>query len=361
MKVCLIAGGTGGHIYPALALAQALKDQDSGHEIFFIGNHERMESELIPQHGYAFEGLSTKGLQGNILQKLYSLYTLFFKRQKVKAILKQYKPDVVIGFGGYVCVPVIMEAKRLGIKTFLHEQNAIAGKANLFLARYVDAIVASYENNLKEFPIQKTRLLGNPRTYVFLNQNNQIDIQKTYGLDSNKKTVLFVMGSLGSESVNQIMGGVLELLDKNNIQSIYVTGKKHYESFIEQNDESLNIKIVPYIDQKAVMQEVDLMVTRGGATTAAEIMVTGIPSIIIPSPFVPNNHQFFNAQALKEKKASILVEEKELDSQKLSALIISLLENKSELDEMKKNAQLLGHPNAAQDFIRWILEEVHNA
>lgn len=360
MKVCLIAGGTGGHIYPALALAQALKDRDASCEIFFIGNHERMESELIPQHGYAFEGLSTKGLQGNVLQKIYALYTLFFNRKKVKEILNKYKPDVVIGFGGYVCVPVIMESKRLRIKTFLHEQNAIAGKANLFLARYVDAIVASYENNLNEFPKYKTRLLGNPRTHVFLNNSNYIDIYKQFGLDSNKKTVLFVMGSLGSESVNQVMGSVLELLDNFNVQSIYVTGKKHYESFIESNDETQNIKIVPYVDQKSVMQQVDLMITRGGATTAAEIMVTGIPSIIIPSPFVPNNHQFYNAKALKEKNASILVEESDLDSQKLFALIMSLLEDEDKLKEMSDNARLLGHPNAANDFIDWIIEELKN-
>lgn len=360
MKVCLIAGGTGGHIYPALALAQALKDRDSNCEIFFIGNHERMESELIPQHGYAFEGLSTKGLQGNILQKLYALYTLFFNRKKVKAILNKYKPDVVIGFGGYVCVPVIMEAKRLKIKTFLHEQNAIAGKANLFLSKQVEAIVASYENNLNEFPKYKTRLLGNPRTYVFLNNKSNTNIYEQYGLDSSKKTVLFVMGSLGSESVNQAMGSVLDLLDKFNVQSIYVTGKKHYESFIENNDETSNIKIVPYVDQKSLMQQVDLMVTRGGATTAAEIMVTGIPSIIIPSPFVPNNHQFYNAKALKEKNASVLVEEKELDSQKLFALIISLLEDENKLKEMSNNAKLLGHPNAANDFIDWIIEELRD-
>jgi len=358
MKVCLIAGGTGGHIYPALALAQALKDQDSNHEIFFIGNHERMESTLIPQHGYAFEGLSTKGIQGTIFQKIYALYTLFFNRSKVKSILNTYKPDVVIGFGGYVCVPVILEAKRLKIKTFLHEQNAIAGKANLFLAKHVDAIVASYENNLTEFPKNKTRLLGNPRTYVFKKDNEVSDFFESHQLSHLKKTVLFVMGSLGSESINHIMGGLLELLDQSNIQCIYVTGKNHYQSFIESNDETINIKIVPYIDQRSVMQQVDLMVTRGGATTAAEIMVTGCPSIIIPSPFVPNNHQFYNAKALMDKNACVLVEEKTLDSQKLRALILDLLEDEKRLSDMKENAKKLGHPNAATDFIDWIYEEI---
>lgn len=360
MKVCLIAGGTGGHIYPALALAQALKDQDSNHEIFFIGNHERMESTLIPQHGYAFEGLSTKGIQGTIFQKIYAFYTLFFNRSKVRTILKTYKPDVVIGFGGYVCVPVILEAKRLNIKTFLHEQNAIAGKANLFLAKHVDAIVVSYENNLIEFPKTKTRLLGNPRTYVFKQRNVNSDFFETHHLVHSKKTVLFVMGSLGSESINQIMGGLLELLDQSDVQCIYVTGKQHYDSFIENNDETTHIKIVPYIDQTSVMQQVDLMVTRGGATTAAEIMVTGCPSIIIPSPFVPNNHQFYNAKALMDKNACVLVEEKDLESQKLRALILELVEDEYRLESMKRNAQQLGHPNAANDFIDWIKEELND-
>ncbi len=356
MKVCLIAGGTGGHIYPALALAQALKDQDSNHEIFFVGNQDRMESTLIPQNGYTFEGLSTKGIQGNLIQKIYALYTLFFNRSKVKSILLKYKPDIVIGFGGYVCVPVILEANKLNIKTMLHEQNAIAGKANLFLAKRVDAIVASYMNNLNEFPKNKTRLLGNPRTYVFKRNDTMIDIFEEYNLNKTKKTVLFVMGSLGSDSINQVMGSVLELLDKHSIQCIYVTGKQHYTSFIEKNDETTNIKIVPYIDQRTVMQQIDLMVTRGGATTAAEIMVTGVPSIIIPSPFVPNNHQFYNAKALMDKNASILVEERDLDSQKLKALIVDLLEDEPKMNLMRINAKALGHPNAANDIIDWINE-----
>ena len=356
MKVCLIAGGTGGHIYPALALAQALKDRDSNCEIFFIGNHERMESELIPQHGYAFEGLSTKGLQGNILQKLYALYTLFFNRKKVKAILNKYKPDVVIGFGGYVCVPVILEAKKMGIKTFLHEQNAIAGKANLFLAKHVDGIAASYEANLNQFPRNKTRLIGNPRTYVFKNKSITNSLLSELNLDPSKPSVLFVMGSLGSASINALMGSVLALLDAHQLQCIYVTGKHHYDAFVEEHDETTFIKIVPYIDQVAAMHEVSLMVTRGGATTAAEIMVSGCPSIIIPSPFVPNNHQYHNAKVLYDAGASILMEEKDCDAQQLSMLILDLAEDTKRLNAMREKALALGRINAAEDFITWINE-----
>lgn len=356
MKICIVTGGTGGHIYPALALAQALKDQDAKHELLFIGNDDRMEARMIPQAGYAFKGIQTKGIQGNILSKLYALYTLFLNRKPVRNIIDSFKPDLVIGFGGYVCVPVILEAKKLGIRTFLHEQNAIAGKANLFLAKHVDGIAASYEANLNQFPKEKTRLIGNPRTYVFKQKAHANSLLKELGLDPNKPSVLFVMGSLGSASINAMMGSVLVLLDKHHLQCIYVTGKQHFDAFIEEHDETALIKIVPYIDQIQAMHEVSLMVTRGGATTAAEIMVSGCPSIIIPSPFVPNNHQYHNAKVLYDAGASILVEEKTCDAQQLSMMILDLVEDTERLTLMSEKAKTFGRPHAAEDFIAWIDE-----
>lgn len=356
MKICIVTGGTGGHIYPALALAQAYLDQDANHELLFIGNDDRMEARLIPQAGFAFKGIQTKGIQGNILNKLYALYTLFFNRKPVRNILDTFKPDLVIGFGGYVCVPVILEAKKLGIKTFLHEQNAIAGKANLFLAKHVDGIAASYEANLNQFPRNKTRLIGNPRTYVFKNKSITNSLLSELNLDPSKPSVLFVMGSLGSASINALMGSVLALLDEQQLQCIYVTGKQHYDAFIEEHDETAFIKIVPYIDQVQAMHEVSLMVTRGGATTAAEIMVSGCPSIIIPSPFVPNNHQYHNAKVLYDAGASILMEEKDCDAQQLSMLILDLAEDTERLNAMREKALALGRINAAEDFITWINE-----
>lgn len=356
MKICIVTGGTGGHIYPALALAQALKDQNATHEILFIGNDDRMEARLIPQAGYAFEGIKTKGIQGNFFKKIYALYTMFLRRERVKEILSSFKADIVIGFGGYVCVPVILEAKKLGIKTFLHEQNAIAGKANRFLAKHVDGVAGSYEANLKQFPIHKTRLIGNPRTYVFKHMKKEQTILKDLGLDALKPSVLFVMGSLGSASVNALMGSVLSILNDYKLQCIYVTGKQHFDDFIEHNDETQYIKIIPYIDQALAMQEVSLMVTRGGATTAAEIMVTGCPSIIIPSPYVPNNHQYHNAKVLYDANASILIEEKNCDAKTLSMMILDLANDESRLSLMRKVATDLGKPNAAEDFIAWIDE-----
>lgn len=359
MKICIVTGGTGGHIYPALALAQAYKDQDIKHELLFIGNDDRMEARLIPQAGFAFKGIKTKGIQGNVLNKLFALYTLFFKRSAVRNILDAFNPDLVIGFGGYVCVPVILEAKKRGIKTFLHEQNAIAGKANRFLAKHVDGIAGSYEANLNQFPKNKTRLIGNPRTYVFKQKTVKRSLLNELGLDETKPNVLFVMGSLGSASINAMMGSVLSLLDEHQLQCIYVTGKQHYDAFIEANDETSYVKIVPYIDQVQAMHEVSLMVTRGGATTAAEIMVSGCPSIIIPSPFVPNNHQYHNAKVLYDAGASILMEEKDCDAHQLSMMILDLVEDVHRLSLMREKAKAFGRANAAEDFIAWINEVMH--
>lgn len=358
MKICIVTGGTGGHIYPALAFAQALKEQDAAHELVFIGNDDRMEAHMIPQAGYVFKGIQTKGIQGNVISKLYALYTLFFKRKAVKTILNSFKPDLVIGFGGYVCVPVILEAKKLGIHTFLHEQNAIAGKANLFLAKYVDGIAASYEANLDQFPRHKTRLIGNPRTYVFKRKSRTRSFLNDIGLNSSKPTVLFVMGSLGSASINAMMGSVLTLLNEHRLQCVYVTGRQHYESFISENDETSYVKILPYIEQVQAMHEVSMMVTRGGATTSAEIMVSGCPSIMIPSPFVPNNHQYHNAKVLHQAGAILLLEEKDCDAQRLSTMILDLVYDTQRLERMRENAKAFGKPNAAEDFIAWIKEVV---
>lgn len=356
MKVCIVTGGTGGHIYPAVALASALKDLYKEADILFIGNNNRMEASEIPALGYAFEGLPARGFNGTIWNKLDALRALWVSRNLARKILSAFKPDVVIGFGGYVTVPVIQAAHQLKVKTFIHEQNAIAGKANLHLARIADAIAVSYPDNLKEFPQGKTRLIGNPRTYALKKLDLDLDPLKALNLDATKPTVLFVMGSLGAESINETIPLLLNELDQRKIQAIYVTGKKHYDQFIQNNDETRYIKIVPYIDQLALMDKVDILVTRGGATTAAEIMVTGCPSIIIPSPYVPNNHQYFNAKALEESGGCILLQEKDLNHNLLMEKLDHLLAHPEIREDMHRRALELGHPNAAENMIAWINE-----
>jgi len=353
MKIAIVTGGTGGHIYPALSLAEALIKDDSTNSIFFIGNEDRMEAIEIPKYGFLFYGLPSKGFNGGLTEKFKALSALFKSRKLAKEILIKEKPDVVIGFGGYVTVPVIMMAHSLGIWTMIHEQNSVVGKANKVLMRRVDAIVASYEQNLTVFPKSKTRLLGNPRTYALKYKNHQSQLVN-YGFKSNTQTLLIVMGSLGSESINAFMKSALLELQNHKIQIVYATGKKHYNEFNKGNPFKSNVRIEPYINQIDLMYEVDLMITRGGATTAAEIAVIGCPSIIIPSPYVPNNHQYYNAKALVDHQACLLIEEKDLELKSFCTTVLETLNDKEGLKQMSMNAKSIAMPNAAEDMIQWI-------
>jgi UDP-N-acetylglucosamine--N-acetylmuramyl-(pentapeptide) pyrophosphoryl-undecaprenol N-acetylglucosamine transferase len=359
MKICIVTGGTGGHIYPAVSLAHALKDQDPRVELFFVGNNDRMEATEIPALGFDFIGLPAKGFNGSIFAKVSALVALFKSKTLAKQLLKERKPDIVIGFGGYVCVPVMQAAHSLHIKTMLHEQNSIVGKANKVLMGSVDAIVCAYESNFSIFPKHKTRLLGNPRTYEIKKHHTEIDCVKTYGFNKQYPTILIVMGSLGSESVNAILPEALMRFSEAKIQVIYVTGKKHYEDFIQKVPVMKHIVITPYVDQLALMSQIDLIICRGGATTAAELAVFGMPSIIIPSPYVPNNHQYHNAKALFDAHASELIEEKDLNAQSLFLRAQGLINNPQRLEKMHTNGLKLAKGDAAEDMIQWILELVH--
>ena len=359
MKICIVTGGTGGHIYPAVSLAHALLDQDSTHEIFFIGNKDRMEAKEIPALGFDFIGLPAKGFNGSIFAKLNAVRALMKSKALAVKVLKEKKPDLVVGFGGYVCVPVMQAAFGLGIKTMLHEQNSVVGKANKVLMGKVDAIVCAYEANFDIFPKAKTRLLGNPRTYEIKHHSEQLDMYKTYGLVKKLPTVLVVMGSLGSESVNAIMPEALRRFSEAQIQVIYVTGKKHFDDFIKAVPAYPHIVVTPYVDQLALMPQIDLMVCRGGATTAAELTVLAVPSIIIPSPYVPNNHQYHNAKALFDASASALIEEKDLTAESLFYRVQALISDPVALKAMKKQAKTLAKPDAAEAMIQWMTELVH--
>ena len=356
MRIAIVTGGTGGHIYPALALVEALKAEDAEHQFLFIGNAERMEATVIPQAGYAFKALHTKGLQGHLLQQLFAVYTMVRDVPKALKYLKSFNPDWVIGFGGYVGVPVILAARLLKIKTMIHEQNAIVGKANRFLSLFVDAIATSYPQTLNAFPAHKTRVLGNPRTYLFRKNPDRMASFKALNLDPNRPTLLWVMGSLGSETLNDHVIQLAERLESLSIQMICVTGPKHYEDMISKMDETRHIRIVPHVDQVAWMSLVELMITRGGATTAAEIMMSGVPAIIIPSPYVPNNHQFHNAKALFDANAAMMLEEKDVEVDHLLKIITELLYQPKRLESMRRAALTLAKPNAAQDIIQWLKE-----
>lgn len=356
MRYVIATGGTGGHIYPATALVDEIKRKEPNSQFLFIGSNNRMEAKEIPALGYRFHGLNVIGTNGGLASKASSILKMSKAYFECRKLLKQEKPDVVIGFGNYISVPVILAAHHLNILTFLHEQNSYAGKANRFLGRYVDGIIGCYKENLEQFPKDKVRILGNPRAVVASQVKKDRKVIEELGLNPNQQLVVIVMGSLGSESVNKVMKEALIKMSNKPYQVLYVTGKNHYESFVQGFGTAQNICILPYIDGCKVMVNADLCVVRGGATTAAEITAMGMPSIIIPSPYVPNNHQVKNAEALQDEKAAFMLEEKDLTVDKIVSMIEEMLNDQSLLKSMSFNALKLSKKDATDKILDWIKE-----
>ena len=295
MKIAIVAGGTGGHIYPALTLAEAL--QKRGHEITFIGSNDRMEKDLIPEKGFPYIGLDVVTTRGGILQKCKSLFSIYKGYRKCLKILKGY--DCAIGFGNYISIPVMEAAVKLKLKTIIHEQNSFVGRANRLLDKKVDLIIGSYEENRKQFSNPNLEILGNPQSSKAYQIKENPQVIKDLALNPDKKTVVIFMGSLGSASVNKILLDYFERTD-GSYQIIYATGASHYDSVRNKVEDSDYLKVLERIDGINVMKNSDLLICRAGATTIAEICAIGMPAILIPSPFVPNNHQFYNAKALAD-------------------------------------------------------------
>lgn len=349
MKICLVTGGTGGHIYPALALADKFRQLYPKCEILFIGNDDRMEASLIPQYGYDFKSLHTSGLVGSVFQKGKAVQQLFSARKKAKAYLQQFQPDIVIGFGGYVSAPVIMAAHSMEIPTIIHEQNSIVGKANQMVMKKVDAIVTCYEKCNEVFPKDKIHLLGNPRATIAREAKLDTAYYQSLGLKAEKKTILVMMGSLGSSSVNELMQESLKGFD-SSLQFLYVCGKNNSDD-LHLFDDRPDVHVVDYVDTLKIYEKVDGLICRAGATTIAELTALGIPAILIPSPYVANNHQYYNASQLVNAGAAFMIEEKDLDTENLQLAIQSLFMNEEVMANTSEHARQLGKPNAAYDMI----------
>ena len=328
MRIIVSAGGTGGHLYPALALVEYIKTQDPDAEFLFVGTTDRLESKVVPQKGYAYRGLNVKGFVGNPIQKVKNALIFVKSLGDSKKILKEFRPDIVVGFGGYPSASIVMAASMMGIKTIIHEQNSIIGLTNKILIKRVDKIVCCYNKALEQFPANKTKLLGNPRASVVSSQKLK-DIHDIYNIDKNKKTAVIVMGSLGSASVNAVMKEALRDMQYDNYDVIYVTGQKYYEAMKEElSDLNDNIHIVDYIeDMPSLISSCDLLVSRAGATTLAEITALSCASLLIPSPYVVANHQEFNAKELVDLNAAKWILEKDLTKDTLLPKIDELLKN----------------------------------
>ena len=347
MRVVISAGGTGGHIYPALAIINKIKEMESNSEILYIGTHNRMEKDIIPKHGIPFKSIEIYGFnRKNLLKNFKTLKCLIKSKRQCKKMIKEFNPDVAVGVGGYVTVPVIMAAHELGVKTFIHEQNSVAGKANLTLSNCVDLIGVSLKSSMNEFPKEKTIFTGNPCSEDAIKKSPMS--KSEFKLSKNKKLVLFVMGSLGASKVNEFLVETMKLFNNKDYEILYVTGNKDYDK-ISKIKFPNNVKVVPYIDSMTrIMKNTDLIVTRAGASTLSEIIALDLPSILIPSPYVPNNHQYKNALDLVNEGAAILVEEKDLKGDIIVRNIDKIINDYKELNKMKKGLKNLKVENSAE-------------
>ncbi len=355
MKVLIATGGTGGHIYPAVSLADYMSHNYKDMSFMFVGNSDRMESTIIPELGYRFLGIEAAKFNGNV-NKLQALRKLYKSYKESLKVVESFKPDIIVGFGGYVTVPVVMAGVKLGIKTVIHEQNSFAGMANKALSHFVKKVITVYPNVNESFPSRKVVTLGNPRESAVLDLTADKRYLETFDLDISRKTLLIVMGSLGSVTVNQKMVEILNRMKEKDYNVIYVTGKNNYDEMIKNVQGTDNVKIVPYIDQLKVASSCDLIISRGGATSACEYMALGLPSIIIPSPYVTNNHQYYNAKSMVDNGASILFEEKSLNTEELIKTVDELLGDDMKLQKMSQAAKAMSHPYAAREISKLLFE-----
>lgn len=359
MRVVISAGGTGGHIYPAIAIINKIKKEEPNSEFLYIGTHNRMEKDLIPSLNIPYESIEITGFIRKLTLENFKTLTRFMKaRKKCQEIIKNFNPDIVIGAGGYVTAPVIWAAKKQGYKTFIHEQNSVVGLSNKYLTRYVDKVGVSFESTLNEFPHEKVSLTGNPCSEKAI--NTPTAKKSDFGLTEEKKLVTIVMGSLGSKTINDKMAEYIYGFRNKNYEVLYVTGEAHYEK-IKSKRFPENVKVVPFIkDLPSIMKKTDLMISRAGASTMSEIMALGVPTIFIPSPYVTNNHQYKNAKDLCDKDASWLIEEKDLNKTTLIKMIDDILLDEKRYKQVKDNLSTLGIKDSGSRIYNILKEMILN-
>ncbi|ALC91077.1 UDP-diphospho-muramoylpentapeptide beta-N-acetylglucosaminyltransferase [Bacillus sp. FJAT-18017] len=362
MKIAISGGGTGGHIYPALALVREIQKKDPDAEFLYIGTEKGLESTLVPRENIPFASIHITGFKRKLsFENIKTVLRFLTGVQKSKTILKEFKPDIVIGTGGYVCGPVVYAASKLKIPTVIHEQNSIPGLTNKFLSRYVNKIAICFEEAASFFPKEKVVFTGNPRASEVLGRDG-IKGRLSTGLKLGMPAVLIFGGSRGARPINEAVVQSLGEFASKPYQVLYVTGDVHYED-VRKEAELLgspdNVIIKPFIhNMPDVLAGIDLVVSRAGATTLAELTSLGIPAILIPSPYVTNNHQEKNALSLSDKGAAVLLAEKELSGKKLVSTIDSITLNKEKLTAMAKEARKLGVQDAAERLYKVMRELV---
>jgi UDP-N-acetylglucosamine--N-acetylmuramyl-(pentapeptide) pyrophosphoryl-undecaprenol N-acetylglucosamine transferase len=339
-------GGTGGHLYPAIAVADEIKRLKPESEIIFVGTKSKIEGRVVPKLGYGFKSIWIKGFARKFnLENLLFPVKLFVSLVQSLFISFRFKPRVAIGSGGYVAGPAIWGASVMGAKVILMESNSYPGVTTRLLERYADEVHISFEDSKKYLRRpDRLKVTGNP-VRSELGKSTKAEAKKYFGLDENKITILVLGGSLGAASINNAVAGCVEELEKKSLQIIWQTGKNYYQSYKNINLDS--VKILDFIeDMNKAYSACDLLVARAGATTIAELSVLGIPSILIPSPHVAENHQYYNAKSLADNNAAILIKDSDVKSL-LKDKILEVSMDQSLLKSLSENAKRISKPDAA--------------
>lgn len=353
-RIILSGGGTGGHIYPAISIANELLFRDKNSEILFVGAKNKMEMNIVPKYGFDILGLWISGfnrtnLLKNILVPLKLLISIF----QSLIIIKRFNPNIVIGTGGYASGPIMYVANILNIPTLIQEQNSYPGITNKLLSKKVNKVCVAYENLEKYFPKNKIVLTGNP---VRSNINNFSDLFdkgiESFDLSADKKTMLVIGGSLGSREINKAIYSLQDYLKYINLQVIWQCGKLYYDEY-KQKEFSCDVKLYDFLDDIALAYSVsDFIISRAGASSVSELSIVGKPVIFIPSPNVAENHQLKNAMAVVKNEGALLVEEKNIDDLKKR---ISELNSSSDLrNRLSKNIKKTAYTNATIDIVNEI-------
>lgn len=344
-------GGTGGHLYPAIAVANEIKKIKPESEIIFVGTKSRIEGRVVPKLGYGFKSIWIKGFarKFNFENFLFPL-KLFVSLIQSVVISFRFKPKVAIGSGGYVAGPAIWGASVLGAKIILMESNSYPGITTRLLERYADELHVAFEDSKKYLrKPEKVKVTGNP-VRTELGSTKKEEAKKYFGLDEEKKTILVLGGSLGAASINEAIADCIEELEKKSLQIIWQTGKNYYHNYKNINFSS--VKILDFIeDMDKAYSACDVLVARAGATTIAELTVLGIASILIPSPHVAENHQYYNAKSLADNDAAVLIQDSDV-KKVLQNKIIEIAGDEEKLKSLSENAKKLSKPEAANTIAK---------
>jgi len=362
-KVIISGGGTGGHIYPAIAIAKKILEIKKDSEILFVGAKGRMEMEKVPEEGFEIVGLNVVGIQrsisiNGILKNLKFPFLLMKSLNHARKIIKDFQPNIVVGVGGYASGPTLRMAHRLKIPTLIQEQNSYAGLTNKWLSKKTKKICVAYENMNQFFEPTKLVLTGNPVRKDIENLDAKLSEAKTYfKVSKNEKVILVLGGSLGAKSINEGILNSIHTIKDQPIKLLWQVGKRYFESIENQlNQINIpNVKALAFIKRMDLAYSIaDIVISRAGALSISELTLAGKPSILVPSPNVSEDHQTKNAMSLVNKSAAILVEDKQTDSLLRTAL--DLLKKENQLNTISKNAKKMGKPNASDDIVKEIFK-----